>query len=210
MGYTLLGLASVTVIGVSGAVFLMFAHGIMTALTFGLIGFFYDQTHTRKISDLGGLSYQLPFVGTCFALATMASAGVPGFANFVSEFMVMVGAWQAGYVWHAVIAVFGVVITAVYLLRALRDVFFGPRREKWDKLTDARGLYQRSPFILLLAILLFFGFWPRPMSRILEPAITPLVAKVKAAQEKLEQEKLDTGALPVDALDDDVKEEEGR
>ncbi len=189
MGYTLLGIASVTVIGVSGAVFLMFAHGVMTALCFGLIGFFYDQTHTRKISDLGGLAHQMPWVATCFALATMASAGVPGFANFVSEFMVMVGAWQAGYEWHAVIAVFGVVITAVYLLRALRDVFFGPRNEKWDKLEDARGIFQRAPFVILLVVLLFFGFWPRPITRMIEPAITPIVEKIaKAQQARAERE----------------------
>ena len=93
MGYVLLGLASATLIGFEGAVFLMFAHGIMTALAFSLIGWFYDQTHTRMVGDLGGLMRVMPFAGTCFIIASMASAGVPGFANFVSEMMVIIGAW---------------------------------------------------------------------------------------------------------------------
>ena len=187
MGYTLLGIASVTVMGVSGAVFLMFAHGVMTALTFGLIGFFYDQTHTRYIPDLGGLAHQLPFVGTCFALATMASAGVPGFANFASELMVMLGAWEAGYKWQAVVAVFGVVITAVYLLRALANVFFRARKERWDKIKDARGPFQRAPFILLILVLLVFGMYPKPMADVIKTGVEPIVAKVKNAAEKYER-----------------------
>ncbi len=185
MGYTLLGIASVTVMGVSGAVFLMLAHGVMTALTFGLIGFFYDQTHTREIRDLGGLIHQMPFVGTCFAMATMASAGVPGFANFASELMVMLGAWEAGFHWQTVVAIFGVVITAVYLLRALADVFFRVRKERWDKLKDARGFFQKAPFILLLVILLAFGFYPKPLTDVIAEGVKPLVARVQAAQHQV-------------------------
>jgi NADH-quinone oxidoreductase subunit M len=182
MGYTLLGIASLTVVGVSGSVFLMFAHGVMTALAFALIGFFYDQTHNRWIPDLGGLAHQLPFIGTCFALMAMASAGVPGFANFVSEFMVMVGAWQAGFKWHAVVAVFGVVISAVYLLRAVRDAFFGPRNERWDKLHDAHGL-QKLPFAFLLLVLLAFGFWPKPMTDVIKGGVEPIVQMVQRTPE---------------------------
>lgn len=182
MGYTLLGIASVTMIGVSGAVFLMFAHGVMTALAFALIGFFYDQTHNRWIPDLGGLAHQLPFVGTCFALMAMASAGVPGFANFASEFMVMFGAWQAGFRWQAVVAVFGVVISAVYLLRAVRDAFFGPRNPRWDKLHDAHGL-QKLPFAFLILVLLVFGFYPRPMVQVIEGGVRPIVERVQATRE---------------------------
>ena len=94
MGYVLLGIASISVIGTSGAVFLMFAHGIMTALAFALIGFFYDQTHTRMLDDLGGLMQQIPFIGVLFMMTAMASLGLPGFANFASELMVLVGSWN--------------------------------------------------------------------------------------------------------------------
>jgi NADH-quinone oxidoreductase subunit M len=182
MGYTLLGIASLEVVGVTGSVFLMFAHGVMTALAFALIGFFYDQTHDRWIPDLGGMAHQLPFIGTCFAFMAMASAGVPGFANFWSEYMVMLGAWQAGFHWHAVVAVFGVVISAVYLLRAVRDAFFGPRNERWDKLHDAHGLL-KLPYVFMLLVLLVFGFFPKPITDVIGRSLEPVLEVVKKTPE---------------------------
>jgi len=187
MGYVLLGIASMTTLGMSGAVFLMFAHGVMTALAFGLIGFFYDQTHVRTLPDLGGMAHQIPFVGTCFVIMTMASAGVPGFANFVAEVMVMFSAWEAREAWatlgvqsvfdprwFAVIAVFGIVITGVYLLRAVREAFFGPRNPRWDGLRDATTPFQRLPFVFLAAVLLLFGFWPGLLLDVIAGGVAPV------------------------------------
>jgi NADH-quinone oxidoreductase subunit M len=176
MGYVLLGIASMTAVGVSGAVFLMFAHGVMTALAFSLIGFFYDQTHVRTLPDLGGMAHQMPFVGACFVLMTMASAGVPGFANFVSEVMVMFGAWDGGLKVHAVIAVSGIVVTGVYLLRAVAAAFFGPPNPRWADLRDAVTPFQRLPFLFLSAVLLLFGFWPRLLLDIIDEGTRPIVA----------------------------------
>src|SRR3989338_4200502 len=89
MGYILLGLACMNTVGLSGVVLLMFAHGIMAALAFALTGWFYDQTHTRNLDELGGLAKKMPFIGTCFTMVAVASAGLPGFANFVGEIMVL-------------------------------------------------------------------------------------------------------------------------
>jgi len=174
MGYVLLGIASMTMLGMNGAVFLMFAHGVMTALAFALIGFFYDQTHVRTLPDLGGMAHQIPFIGTCFTLMTMASAGVPGFANFISETMVIFGAWGGGLRWQAVVAVFGIVITGVYLLRALREAFFGPRNPRWDGLRDADTWFRRAPFLFLLAVLLLFGFWPGLLLGVIGDGVEPV------------------------------------
>ena len=182
MGYVLLGIASMTAVGIGGAVFLMFAHGVMTALAFALIGFFYDQTHVRTLPDLGGMSHQIPFVGTCFVFMTMASAGVPGFANFVSEAMVMFGAWEGGLRWQAVVSVFGIVVTGVYLLRAVRDAFFGPRNPRWDGLRDAVSPFQRLPFVFLCAVLLLFGFFPRLLTDVIAESAEPLAALLAAAK----------------------------
>ncbi len=97
MGYIFLGIATLNVVGVSGAVLLMFAHGVMAALTFGLIGFFYHQTHkSLSVPDLSGLARKIPFIGVCMVMASMASSGLPGFANFVSEVMIFLGAWEQG------------------------------------------------------------------------------------------------------------------
>ncbi len=182
MGYVMLGIASMTALGISGAVFLMFAHGVMTALAFALIGFFYDQTHVRTLPDLGGMSHQIPFIGTAFVFMTMASAGVPGFANFASEVMVMFGAWEGGLKWQAVVSVFGIVITGVYLLRALRDAFFGPRNPRWDKLRDAATPFQRLPFVFLCAVLLLFGFWPSLLTDVIAESAGPVAALLERAK----------------------------
>jgi NADH-quinone oxidoreductase subunit M len=171
MGYVLLGLASMHVLGLSGAVFLMFAHGIMTALAFGLIGWFYDQTHTRVVDDLGGMIKKLPFAGTCFVIMAMASAGLPGFANFASELLVILGAWKAEFAlagtsitipgWvPTMAAVWGIVISATYLLRAVRDAWLGPPNPRWENLQDATTRRQKTPFVGLIFVLMLTGCFP--------------------------------------------------
>jgi NADH-quinone oxidoreductase subunit M len=184
MGYVLLGIASTNLIGVEGAVFLMFAHGLMTALAFSLIGFFYEQTHTRMLDDLGGIMKRLPFVGTLFVIMTMASAGVPGFANFVSELLVIVGAWAQGLWVPAILAVWGIVVTGVYLLRTVKSAFFGAMPARWDGLRDARTPIERLPYVLLAAVLLVFGFWPQPLLSVIEQGVKPIVGGVQEAQRR--------------------------
>jgi NADH-quinone oxidoreductase subunit M len=159
MGYILLGLACFNTIGLNGVVYLMFAHGIMAALAFALVGFVDDQTKTRNLDELGGLLKCMPFIGTCFMMAAFASAGVPGFANFVAEILVLLGAWDQ-YRWLTVLAVFGLVITAIYLLKAIRLGFQGPLDPKFAKLTDAQTLSAKFPYVLLLALLILVGCLP--------------------------------------------------
>ncbi len=159
MGYVLLGIACLNPVGLNGAVLLMFAHGLMTATAFATVGHVYDQTHTRIISDWGGLARRIPFISTAFIIAAMASSGLPGFANFVSELLVFFGAWNS-YRWSALAAVFGIVITAFYMLRAVRTAFFGPLNMRWAELEDAAG-FERVPYLILIAALLIVGCWPR-------------------------------------------------
>jgi NADH-quinone oxidoreductase subunit M len=178
MGYVLLGLACLNVTAMNGAVLMMFAHGIMTALVFGLVGFFYHQTHTRMVGDLGGLSRRLPFVGTAFAIGALASSGLPGTANFVAEFLVFVGAWRV-YPVQTVLAVFGIVITATYMLRAVANIFFGPMSDRWAGLRDARLFRERLPFLLLLAILIVVGFVPSLLLDDISSGVIPLVQRLQ-------------------------------
>ena len=181
MGYVLLGIACLNTTALTGAVFLMFAHGVMTALAFALIGHIYDQTHTRLMSEWGGLAKQLPFIGTCFVIAAMASSGVPGFANFVSELLVVIGAWEA-YRWQAVLAVFGIVITAFYMLRAVRTGLFGPLNPRWATLRDAGTPFERLPYVFLIAVLLLFGCWPAPIINTISVTSPSLIDRVNAIQ----------------------------
>jgi len=159
MGYILLGLACFNTIGLNGVVYLMFAHGIMAALAFALTGFVTDQTKTRNLDELGGLLKCMPFIGTCFMMAAFASAGVPGFANFVAEILVLLGSWDQ-YRWLAVFAVFGLVITAIYMLKAIRLGFQGPLDPRFAKLADTQTLVEKLPYVLLLALLILVGCLP--------------------------------------------------
>ncbi len=182
MGYVLLGIATTNLVGMQGAVFLMFAHGVMTALAFSLIGFFYEQTHTRLLGDLGGLMKRMPFVGSLFLIMTMASAGLPGFANFVSELLVIIGAWQQKMYVAAILATWGIVITGVYLLRTMKTAWFGSMPARWEGLKDARTPFQRLPYLVLASVLLLFGFWPQPLLSLIEQGVSPIVKSLEAAQ----------------------------
>lgn len=173
MGYVLLGIAAANQTALSGTVLLMFSHGVMAASAFALVGYVYEKTHTRLVPDLGGLAKKLPFISTCFVMTALASAGVPGFSNFVSELLIFLGVWKI-YRWPAVLAVFGILFTAVYLLRAVRRVFFGPLTREWRNVEDPAGFVGRIPFALLLGSLLLFGFWPQGLLRIIQPSVALL------------------------------------
>ncbi|PIQ84574.1 MAG: NADH-quinone oxidoreductase subunit M [Candidatus Omnitrophica bacterium CG11_big_fil_rev_8_21_14_0_20_63_9] len=178
MGYVLLGIACLTPLALDGAVLLMFAHGLMTALAFALVGHVYDQTHTRYLPDLGGLAHQLPFIATCGVIAAMASSGLPGFANFVAELLVFLGGWDR-YPAAIVCGVFGVVITAVYMLRLVRGTFFGPRKPVFTHVQDTRTLFARLPYVILVSALLFVGCWPQPLLRLIDASSRPLVERIR-------------------------------
>ncbi len=137
MGYIFLGITSLNIIGLSGAAMMMFAHGLSIAVLFAVAGEVRARTGTMRMDELGGLAVQMPFLTLIFGLGTFASIGLPGFANFASETMVFFGSFANGgsslhkLNYHQVAAVcglWGVVMSAVYMLRAFRRVFLGPPR----------------------------------------------------------------------------------
>lgn len=161
MGFIFLGIASLNIIGVSGAVFIMIAHGFLAALSFALTGYIYQQTGTLEMSQLGGLCRKLRFIGTALLMAALAGCGLPGFANFVGEVTVFFGAWKT-FPAITVIALWGaLVIGGIYMTRAVRNVLHGPLPEKWNGLADASNAWRKLPYALLLASLFVFGMWPR-------------------------------------------------
>ncbi len=172
MGYVLLGIACLNPVGLNGAVLLMFAHGIMTAIAFAAVGHIYDQTHTRVTAEWGGLAKQVPFIATVFVMAALASAGLPGFANFISELLVFFASWNS-YRISSVAAIFGIVITAFYMLRGVRTGFFGPLNPKWVELKDATP-FEKIPYLILLSALMIVGCWPRLLLDIISTS-TPAV-----------------------------------
>lgn len=173
MGYILLGLSSLNPIALTGTVFYMFAHGVMAALGFALVGFCYEQTHTRMIDELGGLAKKMPFIATCFTMMALASAGLPGLAPFVGEVIILIGSWGASRI-PTLLAILGLVVTATYTLRMVRQTFQGPLPEKWQHLTDAKTIFQRIPYAGLLAILIIVGFLPMILLPTIEQGVKPL------------------------------------
>jgi len=163
MGFIFLGIASLNLIGLTGAVLIMVAHGFLAALTFALSGYIYKNTGTLEMSELGGLCRRLPFIGTALLMAAMAGCGLPGFANFAGEATVFFGAWsQPSLHLVTVLAVWGaLVIGGVYMTRAIRDILHGPLPQKWNQLADASNLWRKLPYALLLASLFVFGCFPK-------------------------------------------------
>lgn len=178
MGYILLGLSCMTPIAINGTVFFMFAHGIMAALGFALVGFIYDQTHNRMVDEWGGFGKKIPLASVLFIMTAMASAGLPGFANFVGEMMILLGAWDK-YRPQAIFAVAGLIITAGYMLKTVRSAFQGPFNPRWNELKDLQGV-GRLPYLVLIIILVVVGFFPSILLPTITSGTKPLMDRVEA------------------------------
>jgi len=173
MGIVGLGLATVSVDGLNGAVFQMFAHGIMTALFFSAIGYIYDRTHTKMIAELGGLSRIMPVASSYFIVAAMAGIGVPCLASFWGELMVFISAFKTYPLW-GILAVCALVVSALFMLRIVQRTFYGPQNEKYAQIPDVPfGL--GIPRMVLLAVLVLFGLFPSLMFDMIETASIPFM-----------------------------------
>jgi NADH-quinone oxidoreductase subunit M len=184
MGYIFLGIASGTLVGTTGAAVLIFAHGISIALLFAISGEIRERTGTLVLADLGGLGKLMPLAGFAFGLAAFASIGLPGFSNFAGEVMVLFGTFRNGanpdrfhiYQWATVLGLWGVVISAVYMLRAYRSVFMGAMGESVSAATDLRRSV-RVPIVILVAMTIWFGFYPQTVVQLVTPTFKTYFAK---------------------------------
>jgi NADH-quinone oxidoreductase subunit M len=168
MGIVGLGLSTLTVDGLNGAVFQMFAHGIMTALFFSAIGYIYERTHTKMIPELGGLSRIMPVASGYFILAALTAVGVPGLASFWGELMVFIAAFKV-YPVGGVLAVGGLVLSALFMLRVVQRAFYGPPNEKFAHLADVSfGL--GIPRMILAAVIVLFGLLPSLLFDVIDTA----------------------------------------
>lgn len=211
MGFIFLGIASLNLIGLTGAVLIMIAHGFLAALTFGLSGYIRQQTGTLEMAELGGLLRKLPFVGAALVMAAMAGCGLPGFANFAGEVSVFFGAWHNEAL--RVVMVFAVwgalVIGAVYMLRMVRAVLHGPLAANTTEVTDATNFWRRLPYALLLVALLVFGFVPSLLTDKIKPDAEKIVMMVNAGEplttSEGAREESHTAALSPDADPEDAQ-----
>lgn len=176
MGYVLIGIAALNIVSLNGAIIMMFAHGVMSALFFSMIGNLYEKSHTRNIEDFGGLAHQMPKLAAGFMIAGLASLGLPGMVNFIGEFTIFVGAFSSFKV-ITTLAITGIVFTALYILRTLGTMLFGPRNEKWDHLQDLKGT-EMVPLLVLGIAIFAGGFFPFILMDFINGGVGELVQQI--------------------------------
>jgi NADH-quinone oxidoreductase subunit M len=183
MGIILLGVAAAAGTGdlalrtaaLTGATVQMVSHGLITGMLFFCVGVIYDHAHTREIAVFGGVAKKMPMLGTLFTFAGMASLGLPGLAGFVAEYMVFTSSYGVSTTQIATtISVFTMILTAGYLLWMLKRVFFGPFNPKWEHLPDA-SLREVIPLIVLAALILYVGLYPKPLIDVIFPSLTHIM-----------------------------------
>jgi NADH-quinone oxidoreductase subunit M len=185
MGFVVLGIAAAAYIGIgsgpssdgtialNGAVLQMFNHGLSAAGMFFLVGVLYERAHTRSLSEFGGLFPLIPIYGGILLFTSMGSLGLPGLGGFISEFLVVRGAWPVFTLFTA-LAMIGLLFTGAYILKGIKQVLHGPLNEHW--VGHVTEINSREVFVIapLMALMLAIGIWPAWILDVINRAVTAL------------------------------------
>ncbi|WP_438447480.1 complex I subunit 4 family protein [Gorillibacterium sp. sgz5001074] len=169
MGIVLLGIAAFNQAGLQGAVFQMISHGLISALLFLLVGSIYERTETTDLRELSGLARSIPFIGGILMVAGMASLGLPGLAGFAGEFLAFLGIFDSMRA-VAIVGTLGIILAAVYMLRGVMGITYGPIPEQFKGLKDAR-LIEAIPMITLVAFILLLGVYPGILTQTMQQTV---------------------------------------
>jgi NADH-quinone oxidoreductase subunit M len=175
MGFVLLGIFALNQLSLSGAVLQMFSHGLITGLLFAMVGLVYDKTHQRQIPLLGGLARQMPVICVIFSIAGLAALGLPTTIGFAAEFTVFMGSYNStafsGIQTCVVLAVFGIVIGAGYILWMLERVFYREPKAEYDGVGDANNM-EKAYIFAFVGLILLFGVYPRFLLDVIAPVFS--------------------------------------
>ena len=167
----------------TGAVLQMLSHGLMTALFFALIGMIYGRTHTRDIREMGGLMQIMPYLGVGYVIAGLASLGLPGLSGFAAEMTIFFGSFEHTDLFRrilTIVATTSIVITAVYILRVVGKLLFGPVQDEHHRsLTDAVWFERLSTVTLILGVVAI-GCFPNFFAEMIRYSFDPVVEALKA------------------------------
>jgi NADH-quinone oxidoreductase subunit M len=179
MGIVMLGAATLTPNGLNGSVFQMFAHGVMTGLFFALVGLVYEKAHSRAIFRMGGFGAMMPGIAAAFTIGALSSLGLPATAGFVAEFLTFLGAWASAHPWWLFPGVLGAFLTAIYVLRVAKQIFWGPKRDDpmFHNLPDAQGT-EWVALVVLVFVLVLFGVVPGIAVDAIDSATAPLLIRL--------------------------------
>ena len=183
-GFVLLGIGMLTQTAITGAIMQMVSHGLMTALFFAAIGMIYNRTHTRMVAQLGGLLKAIPFISTVFVIAGLCSLGLPGTSGFVAEMTIFIGSWEhtnTMYRVATILACTSILVTTVYILRAVGQTIMGPfRHVAYSQLTDATWNEKFAAGILIAGILAI-GVVPLWLSELLVSGTDTIIKHIQSA-----------------------------
>ncbi len=170
MGLVMFGLSTLNRDGLTGAGLQMFSHGVMTALFFAVTGMIYDRSHTRQIPELGGMMKPLPWAGIGFIIGGLVSMGMPGFSGFVAEFPIFMGVWQVAPL-AAIIASISIVITAAYIMRNIRQVFFGEMPAHLEGHISPLTALDKVAIVTLCLLMVALGLFPGLMAPMVQTGV---------------------------------------
>ena len=207
LGFIVLGTFAFTSQGLQGGVLQMVNHGISTGALFLLLGMLYERRHTYEIASLRGLQRAAPVMAAVFTVVMMSSIGLPGLNGFVGEFLILIGSFPTRR-WWAVVATFGVVLAAVYLLWAYQRVFHGDPDDENATFTDMTWR-EGAVMAPLLALIVFLGVFPRPVLERIEPAVGRLIAHIEEGSDFTEPAVTRQGTGAVEYVGPAAVEEEG-
>ncbi|GMU39151.1 MAG: NADH:ubiquinone oxidoreductase subunit M [Chloroflexota bacterium] len=179
MGYVLLGVSAMGSVGYAGAALQMFTHGTITGLLFVMVGLVYERTHTREIARMSGLMHRVPVLGIGMMIAGLASLGLPGMSGFVAELTTFLGSLEA-HPTATFFAIFGVVLSAGYILWMVQRVFHGPPTEEWKHLEDAKEWWEYAAIVALVVTIIGVGIYPAILTDVVEVGVAPIAAIVEA------------------------------
>lgn len=180
-GLVLFALLMMNQTAMTGAVMQMLSHGLMTALFFALIGLIYGRTHTRDIREMGGLMKIMPFASVCYVIAGLASLGLPGLSGFVAEMTIFVGSFQYADLFHRILTIAAccsIVITAVYILRTVGKILYGPVQDSHHIGLPDAAWYEKVSAVVLIISIAFIGLYPSSVTEIISESLTPIIAKL--------------------------------
>ena len=174
MGYVTLGIFTFTKQGIEGSIFQMISHGLISAALFLCVGVVYDRLHSRMISSYGGLVNYLPKYSFLFIVFALAGLGLPGTSGFLGEFLVLIGTFQKNYL-VAMIATFGVILGAAYMLWLTKRVIFGVTKNEQIKNLKDVNKSEMLILIILALLIILFGFYPVPLMETLNVSVDNLI-----------------------------------
>ena len=180
-GFIIFGIAILNDTTLKGSVLQMLSHGFMTALFFALIGMIYQRTHTKKMSELGGLLKVIPFISTILIITGLTSLGLPGLSGFIAELFIIAGAWdihKMNFTFYTILITLSLILASIYILRAIGNTVFGTLRAEFINLSDATWNEKLCAFILLSCIIII-GCFPAIPINFIDADIKQIINSIK-------------------------------